>query len=750
MADLIDVTLQGDAAFTIARDAHGVPHVRASYDTDLLRGLGYCHAVDRGIAMRITKAIGWGHATEWLADTDELFAVDKAMRRLGLFRDAEAEVERLPPAQRALLDAYVDGVRRGFEATGVPWELRLAGWVETPWTAADCILLTRLIAWVGLAQGQGEMERLLVELVQAGVPRSHLEALYGDQIDDLDPWLLRRVQLGERVVPGGVRWPAAVAPMIASNSWVIAGRKTRSGKPILANDPHLEVNRLPAIWYEVCLEGPDGHALGASMPGIPAILVGRNAHIAWGVTYAFADGVDSWIEDCKDGAYRRVANGRERWISFRSRTETIHRRKHGKVEIVVYENEHGVLDGDPTVPGMYLATRWASAESTGAASLTVALSLLRVRDTSAAMRLLGHLETAWSWVVAGADDHIGFQMSGRLPKRQDGRSGLVPLPGWDPHNDWQGFLPADRLPWSLDPQSGFFATANNDLNAYGKSRPSNLAMGSWRADRIAELLQAKDDWTVEDVRAMQLDLQSRHALRWLEVLRPHLPPTKAGAALSAWDGRYDVDKVEPTAFEAIWHALLREVFGTWLGGPVLEHLIGETAIVADFYDAFDRVLLDGASPWYAERSRDALLHEICARELGRKHARWGEHNRITLRHLLFGAKLPAMLGFDRGPIELPGGRASLRQGQVFRAGGRTTTFAPSVRFVADLAEPGAHTSLPGGPSDRRTSKWYASDLMRWHRGELKRLEPGKTPPAPPAEAEPAGGDAPSGGSPSGR
>ena len=733
MADQLNVTLQGDAQITITRDAKGVPHVRASYDTDLLRGLGYSHAVDRGIAMRITKAIGWGHATAWLADTDELFAIDKAMRRLGLFRDAEAEVERLPPAQRALLDAYVDGVHRGFAATGVPWELRLAGWVETPWTAADCVLLTRLIAWVGLAQGQGEMERLLVELVQAGVPRSHLDALYGDQIEDLDPWLLRRVQLGDRVVPTGVRWPSAVAPPIASNNWVIAGRKTQSGKPILANDPHLEVNRLPAVWYEACLEGPDVYVLGASMPGIPAILVGRNAHVSWGVTYAFADGVDSWIEDCKDGAYRRVANGRERWLSFRSRTETIVRRKHGKVELTVYENEHGVLDGDPNVPGMYLATRWASAEGTGAASLTVALSLLRVRDTSAAMRLLSHLETAWNWVVAGSDDHIGYQMSGRLPKRQEGRSGLVPLPGWDPHNDWQGFLPADRLPWSLDPSCGFFATANNDLNAYGKSRPSNLAMGSWRADRIAELLEAKNDWTVDDVRTMQLDLQSRHALRWLEILRPLLPTTAAGAALATWDGRYAVDRTEPTAFEAIWHALLREVFSTWLGGPVLDHLIGATAIVADFYDAFDRVLLDAQSPWYGERSRDGMLREICARELGRKHVRWGEHNKITLRHLLFGARLPGMLGFQRGPLELPGGRASVRQGQVFRAGGRTTTFAPSFRFVADLAEPGAHTALPGGPSDRRTSKWYASDLMRWHRGELKLVIPGAPPPPPPPE-----------------
>lgn len=740
MSKELDLELQGDARIVIARDAAGVPHVRASYDTDLLRGMGYCHAVDRGIAMRLVKAIGWGRATEWLRDDDELFQVDVAMRRLGLFRDADAEVDRIPEAQRVLLMAYVDGVSRGFSASGLPYELRLLGFVDSPWTAADCIVLSRLIAWIGLAQSQGEMERLLVEMVQAGLPRALLDALYQGQIEDLDPWLLRRVQLGQRVVPSGLRWQSPLASAIASNNWVVSGNKTASGKPMLANDPHLEVNRLPAVWAEICLEGPDVYALGASMPGLPAILVGRNRHVAWGVTYAFVDGVDSWIEDCKDGAYRRVANGRERWLSFRERRETIHRKRKGPVEITVFENDHGVLDGDPRVPGMYLATRWASAEGTGAASLAVSLSLLRIRETSAALRVLAHVETAWSWVAAGEDGHIGFQMSGRLPRRPEGRTGLVPLPGWDPHNDWQGFQPADRLPWLLDPAEGCFATANNDLNAYGKSRPSNLTMGSWRADRILEALKARDDWTVEAMRTLQLDVVSPHALAWLELLRPHLPETPAGRALAAWDGRYDVTRTEPTSFERVWREVLREVFGNWLPAAVLEHLIGETAIVADFYDSFDRILRDPASPWYGDRKQADVLRAAAARGLAEPAPAWGQLNQIKMRHLLFGDKLPGWAGFDKGPFPLAGGRASIRQGQVFRSGGRTTSFAPSIRFIADLAEPGAHTALPGGPSDRRHSRWYVSDLQRWLDGGLKVLAPGREPPPePPPEPAPGTG-----------
>jgi penicillin G amidase len=742
----LDLTLQGDDVLSIARDENGVPHVRAVFDTDLLRGMGYCHAVDRGIALRVTKAIAWGRATEWLSDTDELFGIDCAMRRLGLYVDAEEEVAKMPAAQRALLDAYVDGVNRGMEATGVPWELRSVGFVETPYTGADCVLLTRLMAWAGLAQSQGEMERLLIEMVQAGVPRGHLDGLFGGHLEDLDPWLLRRVTLGERVVPMGTRWVSAIPTAVASNNWVIAGDRTASGKPILANDPHLDVARLPAVWYEIVLEGPDNRAMGATMPGLPAILVGRNDTMAWGVTYAFMDSVDSWIEECKEGAYRRFDNGRERWLSFRVRDEVISRRKKGKQRLAVYSNDHGVLDGDPQVPGFYLTTRWASAEKTGAISLTVMLSLLRVSDTASALRLLGHIETAWSFVAADQDGHIGFQMSGKMPKRPSGRNGMVPLPGWDPNNDWSGFIGSDRLPWLLDPPEGYFVTANQDLNAYGKSRPINLAMGAWRADRIANLLGERRDWTIESVRKLQLDLHSDHAMTYLERLRPLLPPKGSGAdALRSWDGAYDPALTAPTYFERFWRALLVEVFSSWLGPAVLAHLLDETAIVADFYDGFDRCLLDPQSPWYGDRKIDEVWRDVADKTLGKggagKAAAWGKHNRIVQRHLLFGGKLPAFLGFDVGPIELPGGRASINQGQVFRSGGRDTCFAPSYRFVADLADADAWSSLPGGPSDRRLSKWYLSELPRWRAGALKRLKPGahtgaEDVPAAPASKKP--------------
>ena len=205
-------------------------------------------------------------------------------------------------------------------------------------------------------------------MVQAGVPRERLEELLPGRLDGLDVELLRGVRLGERLVPDSVRWVPGLPRALASNNWVLGGSRTRSGRPILANDPHLEVNRLPAVWYEAVLELDDRFAITATIPGLPFPAVGRTNDLAWGVTYGCMDTVDSWIEDCRGGCYRRQIDGEERWQPFSVRTEVIRRKRRRDVTLTFYANDHGVLDGDPRQAGLYLSTGW-SGHGTGAASL---------------------------------------------------------------------------------------------------------------------------------------------------------------------------------------------------------------------------------------------------------------------------------------------------------------------------------------------------------------------------------------------
>jgi penicillin amidase len=715
-------TIHGEAEIRIERDEHGVPHVQASTEADLYRGLGYCHARDRGLQMLLARVLGQGRACELLQDSDEMLALDRFFRRMDFGSDAAAEAAKLDEAPRRVAQAYCDGANAAFRRR-LPWELRLLGYRPEPWTVTNAVLISRLIGYVSLAQSQGQMERLLVEMVQAGVPLGHLQALFPALLDGLDIELLERVRLVERLVPDAVRWNPAVPRAIASNNWVLSGRKTASGHALLANDPHLEANRLPAVWYEIVLELDGRYCIAATMPGIPGALLGRTNDLAWGATYTFMDAIDSWIEDCRDARYRRVVNGRETWEPFRVRTEVIRRRRGPDVTVKFYENEHGGLDGDPNRPGVYLATRWASGAGTGSRTMAAIFGILHATDARQGMDLLGKVETAWNWVVADRSGNIGYQMSGCMPRRRPGHRGVVPLPGWDPENDWQGLVPQEELPQAFNPESGFLVTANDDLNHLGRAHPITLPMGAYRAERIAALLAERDDWTPATVQSLQMDVYSLQAERFMAILRPLLPQTENGARLREWDCRYDRDSTGAFLFETFYRALIVEVFGAVCGAAVPRFLIEETGVMADFYANFDGVLLDAASVWYGEEGRDAVFQRVAARALAGPVRTWGSQRRVMMKHLLLGGRLPEILGFDHGPVELIGGRATIHQGQIYRSAGRETTFAPSYRLVTDLGEPVAYTCLAGGPSDRRLSRWYTSGVSDWLAGRFKALRP---------------------------
>jgi penicillin G amidase len=709
----------------IRRDQNGLRHVEARTESDLYLGQGYAHGADRGLQMLLMRLIGQGRISEVLEASEEALRVDRFFRRANWSNHTQAQITSLSVEDRECLEAYCRGVNSAW-ARRVPWELKLRRYAPEPWEASDTVLLLRMIGYLTLAQSQGEMERLFVEMAQAGVSKEKLIELFPGLLDGLDWEALQEVKLGERMVPAEL-WRLAVPRMMASNNWVVAGRKTASGKPILANDVHLEGNRLPAVWYEMVLCQNGRYALGGSLPGVPGILSGRNNDLAWGVTYAFVDAEDSWIEKCRDGkCYRQEQNA---WVDFRRRVEVIKRRKQEAVETVFYENEHGVLEGNPAEAGSYLATRWAPAES-GSGALRASFQLWRTRTVPEAMTVLSRVETGWNYLLADQEGNIGYQMTGLVPNRRPGCHGFVPLPGWDPKNDWRGFLNPEHLPRVLNPPEGFFATANDDLNGYGIAAPINMPMGPYRADRVRERLGARDGWQVRDMFGLQFDVYSRQAEAFMNILRPCLPDTPQGQLLAQWDLKYDAASRGAFLFERVYEELYRLVFGRagW-GEAAVDWLRKEGSVFVDFYANFDRVLLAETSAWFGDRSREELYREAAAKALELEPKTWGESRQFTMTNLFFGGKLPRFLGFDRGPFAAVGNRATLHQGQLYTDHGRQTSFLPSFRIVTDLGRDEIHSNLAGGPSDRRFSKWYASDVAGWLIGRYKRTGPGMNPEA---------------------
>jgi len=702
----------------IYRDKNGIPHIEAENQVDMYRGLGFLHASDRGMQMLLMRVLGRGKLSEYLNSSDQSLITDKFFRKMNWHQNIAEHLNKLTDFAKSVLDAYCEGVNEVF-AKKIPLEFKLLGYKPEVWLPEDVIIISRMIGYLTLSQSQDEMERLFAAIVQHDVPEVLLQEIFPGILGGLDIDLIKKIILPETIVPSSALWSIAIPRMMASNNWVISGKKTASGKAILANDPHLEVDRLPNVWCEVAAKVKDRYIIGATMPGASAFIIGRTSELAWGATYAFIDSIDSWVEECKDGKYRRG----DSWKDFTIRKEIIKRKKKADVEVTFYETEHGVIDGDPTIDGFYLSTKWTASES-GFTTINNFLKMFDAHTVEEGMDYVGQLETFWSFVLADNKNNIGFQMSGLVPKRRDGVSGFVPLPGWDKENDWQGMESHKNLPRMLNPEKGFFTTANQDLNEYGNVNPINMPMGSYRADRINNLLSKRDNFSPKDVFEMHYDVYSLQAEIFMKILKPLLPDTKQGKILREWNYEYSLDSKGAFLFEEFYKGICLEVFGkSGMGEGVIDFFANETGVFIDFYQNFDRILLAETSAWFNGKTREEIFASVAEKYLKVKPKKWGETRKVLFEHILFEGKLPRFLGFDKGPHQLKGGRATIHQGQIYRTADRGTTFFPSFRTVTDFAQDETYTNLAGGPSDRRFSKWYTSDLENWLKGKYKTIKP---------------------------
>jgi penicillin amidase len=468
----------------------------------------------------------------------------------------------------------------------------------------------------------------------------------------------------------------------------------------------------------------DDHRLGATMPGIPGLIMGRTGDLSFGFTYGFMDMVDYFLEDCRDGACRRG----DEYPSLEVRTETIRRKGEEPVRITVRENDLGVLEADPFAEdlsdGFYLNRAWSAHRGGAARSLEALARLTEAKTVPEAQVVVREVTISCNWLLADREGNIGYQQSGLLPDRR--HSGLHPVPAWDGRWHWRGLVPSERLHSVLNPSEGFLATANDDHNPPGGPLVINLPMGSYRADRIRELLSDNTSCTLDDMEQIQNDLYSLQAERFMPILRPLLPPTFAGRMLAGWDLRYDAASRGATLFETVYHALLREVFGRGLFGEAAwEATVASTAILADYYHLFDNILLGDDPSWFGMEGRQRLFSRVLEEvltdvDLG-AITPWGRRQQMVMKNIFFEGRLPLWLGFDHGPIELQGNRATVVQGGIFTSHNRQTTFTPSWRFITDLGDDSARTALAGGPSGRRFSRWYTTDVKRWLEGRYKTL-----------------------------
>ncbi len=611
--------------FSAVRDEAGTAHVTAPGWREALYALGYLHATDRPTQLFFSRAVASGQAAARIANRQELLETDRFFRRAGLHQNLDREVERLPTSIRNQLQWYCDGVNDGLQDHGRSLPMWVTGFQPRPWHPTAVLLIGNLLSFAGLAVGIQESERLLLELVQAGTDPEFLRELMSPYLDDIDFEYLYDIRMERRLSDEALEMLADLPRLVGSNAWAVAPRRSATGHALLASDPHLEVNRLPAIWYEVALHWADNqYAMGATLPGCPLMAVGRSPQLAWGVTYLHADTSDYFIEDCRPGGstgwqYRR---GHHQWLDFQVREEQIARKGTDPVSLRIYENELGTLAVDlsrpqstpekealapsttdpeeideekevgcaePSCPepmpeepqdggrkpesidherppaaeaGKYLSVKWIGSAEGAGHSIGCWLEVMRATSVRQGMELVRrNPHPSLVWVFADRAGHIGRQASGWLPKRAPGHTGLLPAPAWNWQTHWQGRQSVAQLPSLYDPPEGYLASANEDLNRTGQWLLNTRALPDYRKRRISQCLHALQSATVEDMQRLQYDVTSLQARDLLAIWLPLLPDGPLKAALAQWDYRYHPDSTTAVLFQRLYQYVLLEAFG---------------------------------------------------------------------------------------------------------------------------------------------------------------------------------------------
>ena len=320
----------------MARTKTGVVKLWAEDDIGLARGLGFAHAQDRLVQMMLVRLVGQGRLCECLVNDDETLEIDIFMREMGLSRYAKVEAINAFGEGRSLGDAYAEGVNHWLGTNRRPIELMMVRYAPDWWTIADTILTVKLMSYVGLAQSQQDIEKFFVQAIRAGVPVERLAKLVAPHFEGLDEAtaeLITKLRYVQPLLPEALRFLGAIPTVMASNNWAVAGSRTASGNPLQCNDPHLECNRLPAIWYETIMHTDNDYRIGATMPGVPGVIMGRTRSLSFGFTYGFMDMIDYFIEQCHGGSYRRG----DSFVPLKTRTETVKRKGSSPIEITIRE-----------------------------------------------------------------------------------------------------------------------------------------------------------------------------------------------------------------------------------------------------------------------------------------------------------------------------------------------------------------------------------------------------------------------------
>jgi penicillin G amidase len=731
----------------VYRDEYGVPHIRAQSEYDAFFAVGYTQAQDRLWQMDLMRRAGSGRLSEVLGES--ALKIDKMFRTLGLWKHAQKLSRFIDDDTRKALQAYADGVNQFIltHAGKYPIEFDMLQIEPEQWTVEHSLLVSRLMAWE--LNYSRWVDLLLAELVQRfGEERAkEIFPYWPEDAPCIIPPELKGKLIAENLrsvfdAEGEYRSLMGFRALESgSNAWAVAGKKSVTGKPILANDPHLLL-MAPGRWYEIHISTPTFDVAGMSIPGVPFVVAGRNQRVAWGVTNAMMDDNDYYVEEVDSLQHPTRYKLNNEWRPITEVVDTIMVKGSLPVILSVYSTYRGPIVNkmEPTAQSAstLISMHWVGYEISNEAGAFYRMSkATNWQEFQDALKLFA--VPAQNFVYADVDGNIGYRTGGRIPIRKT-KGPTLPFPGWTDEYDWKGFVPFDQMPHVFNPPEGFIATANNKI--IDDTYPYHISShweSPWRSIRIHEALHEQEKYSMDDMQRLQFDLLSVQARDFL----PYILHAYDSVAMrdpdvktmleyfQTWNFEMRKEDVSTTLFQATLTKMVYNAFHDKMG----ERLYGLYDTLASTpLSALSHLLKNPDSEWFDDwktperetrddcirKSVSDALNDLKTRLGGElKEWQWGRLHAVTFEHVFGANKLLSSL-FNVGPFPIGGSHATVNVGQYFLAHPYESAVGPSMRQIFNLADVNdTRTILPPGQSGQVFSEHYKDQVMLWLYGGYK-------------------------------
>ncbi|MGD6959438.1 penicillin acylase family protein [Rossellomorea aquimaris] len=720
------LTLSGLAhSVQVVRDSNGVPHIQAKNNHDLFLAQGFIQAQDRLFQMDMIRRKASGTISEVAGD--KTVNQDKFFRTLGLTRAAEKSLSSYSDESKQVLQWYTEGVnafiKQAKENNSLPVEFTLMGENPEEWTPIDSLTILKYMAFE--MGGHWERQAFNYYLLQ-NYPKEKALELFPKYPENV-PAILEKDELDV-----ATSFKDAVIPhtLNGSNNWVVSSDKTASGKPILANDPHLGL-ATPSIWYQMDIQSSKYNVSGVTIAGVPGIIVGHNNDIAWGITNTGPDVQQLYIEKRNpEDASQFLFDGE--WADASVITETINIKGEESIEYEVVETRHGPIISEfaeDTGKDTVFSLRWTALDAT--TEFEAFLKIGRAANWKEFEKGLEKFQApALNFVFTGKDGTIAYKTNGKIPVYKKGEDALLPLEGWGKENEWSKYIPYNELPTIVNPEKGFIATANNKIASddYPYHISNNFAQ-PYRYMRIGEVLEKGDNFTTEDMKKLQMDQKNLQAQEFVPLFLKHLDKSQLSESqldafrlLGKWNFVDGAEQTEPLIFHKWLYEIEAELYKDIPKGmQTLFKKKGQTT------DELLRQSHRGVEPvWIKERGGLQNLltdtFKTTISDLANTYGdtinqwKWGDFHQVYFNHPLSSNRM--LKPFFNADEPIPMGGSSVT---VMEAGYDTITgeanHGASWRFILDGIDfTKAEHILGPGQSAHFRSEWYNDQRKDWLEG----------------------------------